>query len=942
MLRKCTIVIVWVVVLGYTRAVFANADLSVSGIGCFTRLHDAATVTYTMRMTSPTCQISVRNISGANQRVTVTIENIDPDYVKVDRYDAATGVTKTDSSLQFTTEVTPGANSINVEPWHTYTDDFYFVALSDNQAQNTVEVNPVFTQIVRQVSTVNPVFFTNSGDLVQGSTDIPTMQAMYDEILRALTDESTIPMYPIAGNHDLWAPDVFQQYFGVSDYSFNFGNTQFVGLQTAVNGKSKGVIRDDQLVWLQNTLANSTKQSILFFHHPLQVPAWGKATCCYVDFTNRDELADVIDEGNVSLALVGHSQGYDDDTLTKADITTIDNTIRQVVIGGAGGRLKQPNSHHHFALIHVTPDAITSTMMSYDSFATTVNYSQNDGTSNSVSAEVTNEANIDVPYVRLKFKVANTYSDFVLYDSHGKYYNKYYTHVFDEYTVVYLDTAAPANTVTTYTLAPATQLHEASTNIVAVSGEVEVNPIPQSTQTLAAGFNVQSSQNVTTITQLQWGDSTNNYRSTWLEQPSDSAQQTNYSISGLLPLRTFVVKVNGKLYTKVMSDNAGIASFRYNTSNAHRRFSFSMLDVAYPHTVILTPASSGQPQVRIFSGDGKNISNWYALDKQSVGSYQTALADVTGDGITEVIVSTGGDTLGKLGVYTSDGVPLAILTPFGNQSKGGIQLDVADVTADGIAEMIVSSNSGKGVVQAYQYNTSTKAFSVLTTKVLYPTGFRGSVNITTLRGKIVVMGSGKRTTKLRVYEYNGTKQQFVLVAKKIMDATYSSTYLTKGDILGTGQSQLVFYGATEAGEKIQLFSLNPKNILRSKRQWNVRSGLQGKVQLLSGSIMNQARDALLLWSNRDPYYVSLAYEAKTLTSVTKTYPFGKKLAAGLNIGMIDTNSDGKIELAVAPTRGIPKIKLWYYNEDESRLVQHTSWLGYRTNFTGGINLAQSF
>lgn len=933
--------ILWVsgIVLLFCFSLTSKANAAVTdgtfvGQGCFVRTSDAITALYTVRMTAPSCVLTITNNTTVEQQVIVLLENIDPDYVMVDNYDTTAGLIKTDNTLQFQMNVLPGANTVHITPWYQYDDDFYFVALSDNQSQGTVEANPVFTQILRQVSVVNPAFFTNSGDVVQGSTDPAVMQQMYDAVLQELQAESTVPMYPIAGNHDVWTANIFQQNFGISDYAFNFGTTQFVGLNTAVEGKSKGAVTGDQLRWLDNTLGNSNvERSIMFLHHPLQVPAWGKSTCCYIDFENRNQLANVLDAHQVPLVLVGHSQGYDDDTLVNTDISTIEGGIRQLVIGGAGGRLKQPDAHHFFTLVHVSPTAITPTLVPYDSFATTVTTSTNDGSATTVTSEVVNAATTDLPYLRLKFKIANTYRNIVLFDNTGKYYTNYFKHVFPDYTVIYLDTTAPAQSDITYTLAPATQLHLASTNIITAAGEVAVTPTPISTQTLVQGLSVQPDQTTTTITNLQWGDSTTNYKRTWLEQPEDYRQATNYIINQLPAQRQFAVKVNGKLYQKVMSDITGTVVFSYTANKAKRKFNFSLLDSTYPHTAILTPASGGQPQVRIFDSAGKNLTNWYGLNKSSSGAYSSLVADVTGDGTAEVLLYTGSGPIGKFGIYTSGGEQLGLFTPYGNQFKAGLQLQVVNLTHDGVVEIVVAPAQGKGVVQVYQYNLTSQTFSLLTTKIL-------SADITPLADKLAVVQSGKRNTTVRLYQYDNLQKKLIVVAKKVLVGAYATTNVVQGDILGVGKSQLVLYQANTTTEKITVLDVNAKNTLQAKGSWNISSGLQGNVQLKMANVVNQAQDTLLMWSNQQPYYLGFIKQPNGVTKIFTSYPFGKKFQAGLNISAIDTNNDGQVELVTAPKQGIPKIKVWYYNAGQAKLQQQSSWLGYQTSFKGGVNIGQ--
>ena len=552
--------------------VSASVDLTVSGSGCFVRASDVTTSTYTVRMQTPSCSIQVEHTGLENQVATFVLENIDPDFVTVDTYDEDPGLNKTENTLQFNSTLEPGSTTIAIEPWYTYDDDFYFVAISDNQAKGTIDVNPIFQQMLRQIESVNPPFFINAGDLVQGSSVTETMNQMYQAVISEL-EENAVTMYPVPGNHDRYeALQPYQEYFGPIDYRFDFGNIRFIGLST-VGTESRGGITSAQLEWLDEAMSTANKRVIPYFHHPLLKPTWAtNPLCCFQDMNDRDQLASTLSNNNVALTIVGHSQGYDYTQLEASDISTVSNPFYQLITGGAGGNLAQPDGTYHFVIVHVTADEITHTKVEYDVFDTVIDYTNNDGTSSIASAEVANQAAVDLPYIRLKFKLDTELETTLISDDAGTYYTGQYTKALDDYAVTYLETEIDALTERTFTAQPSNVLHTETTNTVDTTGAVTFDTQPTSTEQAVAGFTAIPKVSTTNISNIVL-DTSSRQEHQWTETPAAAGITTTYSLSNMPARRLYEVSVNGSVYTKAGTDESGILQFAYEDTAATRNFS---------------------------------------------------------------------------------------------------------------------------------------------------------------------------------------------------------------------------------------------------------------------------------------------------------------------------------------------------------------------------------
>jgi serine/threonine-protein phosphatase CPPED1 len=143
---------------------------------------------------------------------------------------------------------------------------------------------------VSKINIVNPAFVIDTGDHVQSwSVSSPHTASLDSYLSIAANIRPTIPLYHVPGNHDIGdAPDasrypsflsVFPNQFPASSsssvpwYSFSYGNTLFICLDTLVLKNPSSYVGEDttEINWLTNTLQNSNgyTHKIVFTHVPI-------------------------------------------------------------------------------------------------------------------------------------------------------------------------------------------------------------------------------------------------------------------------------------------------------------------------------------------------------------------------------------------------------------------------------------------------------------------------------------------------------------------------------------------------------------------------------------------------------------------------------------------------------------------------------------------------
>lgn len=116
-------------------------------------------------------------------------------------------------------------------------------------------------------------------------------------------------------------------------------------------------------------------------------------------------------------------------------------------------------------------------------------------------------------------------------------------------------------------------------------------------------------------------------------------------------------------------------------------------------SVVAVPTSNGGPQVRIFNPDGKLRGQFFAYDKNMNGGLSVAVADLDGDGTSEIIVSSTTREL-PVRIFQADGKLQAQWDPYPN-FRGGVTVAAGDIDGDGIASVVAAPIGGGPQIRVF-------------------------------------------------------------------------------------------------------------------------------------------------------------------------------------------------------------------------------------------------
>ena len=447
--------------------------------------------------------VRANNAGGAARTLTVTVENIDPDYVTLSE---GTLTARGTNTLTFTLNVSAGGtHTVYINPWY-LTNDIYFIAWSDNQDGDSYFKN----KLVPKAALINAIFTVSGGDVnkatpptiggagTAGTYPYPNDYMRDFQFLNylSLIEDYPTPIMEVPGNHDLsrggWLTKsdarydsgqvLWRKYLSPTYYSFNAGSAHFSmcnfhydmpNWTSAWGGnQDMGYFQINAAdsagakfkTWLTNdlTAAQTADCRILVSHHALSM--------FIPDYHTKDTLKNLVAAKNVNYMIHGHAHSY--------STGTNEAGINYLITGDA----QKPNPG--FSLVHINGSAVTQQHMYADNLSLSVTHHYpNNGTVTRDSATLVCSG-YNLPFMRVKFKMSNSYASYKAKDAATGTAIPAYSHQFADYTVVYVETAinnGATKNIVVEPITPLAPLHAASvmvTNKNEMDNSITLSPNP--------------------------------------------------------------------------------------------------------------------------------------------------------------------------------------------------------------------------------------------------------------------------------------------------------------------------------------------------------------------------------------------------------------------------------------------------------------------------------
>ncbi|MFH1207775.1 MAG: hypothetical protein V1668_04180 [Patescibacteria group bacterium] len=206
--------------------------------------------------------------------------------------------------------------------------------------------------------------------------------------------------------------------------------------------------------------------------------------------------------------------------------------------------------------------------------------------------------------------------------------------------------------------------------------------------------------------------------------------------------------------------------------------------------IVAVPGKGAAPQINIFNASGQMIRSFYALDGKFRGGTGLACGDVNGDGQGEIIVSAleGGGP--HVTIHNSSGKVLGNFMAYAKSFRGGIELGLADIDANGVKEILTVPARGNTHVQIFsgQGRRLSPGFTA------FESSFRGGATVAggDINGdgtdEIFVAAGLGRANEVRLFNKRGIK---IKAIRPFPASINSGLRVFANDLDGNGSDELL-------------------------------------------------------------------------------------------------------------------------------------------------------
>lgn len=311
----------------------------------------------------------------------------------------------------------------------------------------------------------------------------------------------------------------------------------------------------------------------------------------------------------------------------------------------------------------------------------------------------------------------------------------------------------------------------------------------------------------------------------------------------------------------------------------------------------------GGPVVRVFDRNGSELYSLFAFDPSFTGGVRVAMADVTGDGVADVIAGTGPGVTARINIF--DGVLRQIIRSiqaFEEAFTGGVFVAAGDVNGDRVADYVITPDQFGGPRARVFDGPSGSQFADFFG--IEDVNFRGGVRpaLADLNGDLLAdlllgagFGGGPRVAGFDGSSLAESPQKLFADFFAFESSLRNGTYLTAADTDGDGFGDILA-GAGPGGAP-RVFILSGQALTRENRLVPIGNFFAGNLDSING-VRITAKDfdgdtnaEILAYALMGSRPSIRAYPGKTITEngvaadpMFELTPFNGLFASGVFLG----------------------------------------------------------
>lgn len=297
--------------------------------------------------------------------------------------------------------------------------------------------------------------------------------------------------------------------------------------------------------------------------------------------------------------------------------------------------------------------------------------------------------------------------------------------------------------------------------------------------------------------------------------------------------------------------------------------------------------AGGAPAVRVFDAQtGQELSNFLAFDSSFTGGVHVAVADVSGDGVEDIIAAAGAGGAPHVKVF--NGRTLALLASFlayDASFTGGVNVAGGDLNHDGIAEIITGAGAGGGphvrvfdLVNGEPVQITGPAGSFMA----YDPAFFGGVtvasgNVDGSPGDDIVTGAGPGGgPHVKVFDHNGIVQRSFFAYDT---AFHGGVFVAAGDFNNDRQDDVVTGAGSGGGPHVQVFNGRDGAVLASFLAYD--AAFAGGVRVAAADVNGDNHSDIVTGAGPNGGPHAQVFDGQTLRPITSVSAFDSSFGGGI-------------------------------------------------------------
>jgi subtilisin family serine protease len=299
----------------------------------------------------------------------------------------------------------------------------------------------------------------------------------------------------------------------------------------------------------------------------------------------------------------------------------------------------------------------------------------------------------------------------------------------------------------------------------------------------------------------------------------------------------------------------------------------------YDKDIVITGADAGgASHVRVFFARPQVATvekfGFFAFPAGFTGGVRVAAADVTGDGIPDLITATGPGGGPQVNVY--DGRTAALLSAFfayASSFSGGVFVGAGDINNDGFADVITGAGGGGGPeVKVFSGgNLSTVLFD----QFVYDPGFRGGARVaagdTDKDGYADIITAAGPGGGPQVNVYSGRTHALLRAFFAYASSFTGGVYVGGGDVNGDGFADILTGAGAGGGPQVSVFSGATGATLTSF--FAFATSYTGGVRVAAADVNGDGKDDIITAQGTGPNAHEKIFDGSSLALLLDQTPY---------------------------------------------------------------------